>query len=394
MSQTSSDTFNSASAAGAGVHPFLDLAAVNRPYRDELAAAALRVIDSGRYIGGAEVEHLEAELAALLGAPHVVAVSNGLDALRLILRAYKELGELTDGDEVLLPANTYIASVLAVTDAGLRPVLVDADLRTMNLDTRRLEAALTPRTRAVMPVHLYGRVVWDERLAAFARRHDLKVVEDTAQAIGARSPLAGLHGSPWAGALGHAGALSFYPTKNVGALGDAGAVVTHDARLAATVRALANYGSDRRYHNIYAGLNCRMDPLQAALLRVKLRYIHQENAARARRAAAYDAHLSHPAVVRPEVPAEGGHVWHQYVVRVQDGRRERLMEALARQGIGTDIHYAVPPHRQPCYRGRLAHGALPVTERLAAEVLSLPIATGTTEADAAAIARAINGADF
>lgn len=372
-------------------HPFLDLGEVNRPYRDELAAAALRVIDSGRYVGGAEVEAFEADLSRRLAVPHAVAVSNGLDALRLILRAYKELGELADGDEVLVPANTYIASVLAVTDAGLTPVLVDADPHTMNIDTARLEAALTPRTRAVMPVHLYGRVAWDESLAAFVRRHGLRVVEDAAQSIGARHASGGLHGSVWAGALGDAGALSFYPTKNVGALGDAGAVLTHDARLAAAVRALANYGSDRRYHNLYAGLNCRMDPLQAAMLGVKLRHMEAENAARARRAAVYGALIDHPAVTRPEVPADGEHVWHQYVVRVAGGRRDALAAALARQGIGTDVHYAVPPHLQPCYRGRLAHGPLPVAERLADEVLSLPVATGTTEDDAAEIARAING---
>ena len=242
-------------------YPFLDLRAVVEPYADELREAALRVIDSGRYVGGPEVEALESQLSGLLKAPYVVGVSNGLDALRLTLRAWVELGRLKPGDEVIVPANTYIATILAVTDAGLTPVAVEPSIKTMNLDTSRLEAALTQHTRAVIPVHLYGNVVWDSALVDFVRRHDLLVLEDNAQAIGARALTPGLFGSDMAGALGHAGALSFYPTKTIGALGDAGAVVTHDAELARTVRALANYGSDRRYHNIMAGFNCRLDPM-------------------------------------------------------------------------------------------------------------------------------------
>lgn len=372
-------------------YPFLDLGKVNEPYRDELIAAATRVIESGRYVGGPEIEAFEHELGNMLRVPYVVAVSNGLDALRLILRAYVELGMMKPGDEIIVPANTYIASILAITDAGQTPVLVDADYNTLNLDTSLIEQAITNRTRGIMTVHLYGRVAWDNRLADIARRHNLKVIEDTAQAIGARATSTGLYGSDRAGALGDAGAFSFYPTKNIGALGDAGAVATHDKDLAQAVRALANYGSDRRYHNIYAGFNCRMDPIQAAMLRVKLSHTDEENADRFARALAYHRTINHPAVITPTMTqAVIDNVWHQYVIRVTDGKRDEMVRKLADAGVGTDIHYAVPPHLQPCYCNRLRHESLPVTETLAGQIVSLPIATGTSVKDAADIARIIN----
>ena len=216
----------------------------------------------------------------MTGSCHAIGVSNGLDALRLILRAYVVLGAMSEGDEVIVPANTYIASVLAISDAGLKPVLIDVDVSTMNIDTSLIESTITERTKAIMTVHLYGRVAWDNTLVNIARNHGLKVIEDCAQAIGARAVTAGLGGGVHAGALGDAGAFSFYPTKNVGALGDAGAVTTDDTLLASTIRALANYGSDRRYHNIYQGYNCRMDPIQAAMLNVKLAHTDEENADR------------------------------------------------------------------------------------------------------------------
>ena len=252
-------------------YPFLDLAKVNEPYYDELVRAAERVIRSGRYIGGEEVEAFETELSQMLKAPYIIGVSNGLDALRLILRAYIQLGVFKEGDEVIYPANTFIASVLAISDAGLVPVPVDIDERTLDIDTSLIEAAVTERTKAIMPVHLYGNIVWDDTLVAVARRYSLKIIEDSAQALGAYGSQCGLHESSFAGALGDAGAISFYPTKNVGALGDAGAVVTFDGELARVVRTLANYGSDRQYHNIYRGFNCRIDPIQAAMLRVNIR---------------------------------------------------------------------------------------------------------------------------
>lgn len=373
---------------------FLDLAKVNAPYKERLVEAATRVIESGRYIGGHEVEEFERSLGELLDVRYVVGVSNGLDALRLTLRGFVELGRLAAGDGVIVPANTYIASVLAITDAGLRPVLVDPSLETMNLDAEGMRRGLAQGGKAVMPVHLYGRVAWDDEMRGLVEDEGLIVLEDCAQAIGARSTAPGLYGTFKAGGLGHAGALSFYPTKNTGALGDAGAVVTHDEELAGTVRALANYGADRRYHNIYQGFNCRMDPMQGALLRVKLSHVELENADRFARALVYDRTIDREDLVKPLMSrAVTDCVWHQYVVRVADGKRDRMMEALRMRGVETDIHYAVPPHMQPCYRS-LAHGPLTVTERLAGEVLSLPIATGTSLEDAAEIAEIINDIDL
>lgn len=369
------------------LYPFLDLAVCNAPYIDEIRAAAISVIDSGRYIGGVEVQALERELSALTGAPHAVGVSNGLDALRLIFRAYIELGKLHPGDEVIVPANTYIASVLAVTDCGLTPVFVEPDPATLNLDSSLVVEAITPRTRAVLPVHLYGRACWNDTLADVVRRYHLIVVEDNAQAIGAEASTPGLFGSRITGALGHAAAFSFYPTKNIGALGDAGAVTTFDADLASTVRALANYGSDRRYHNIYQGFNCRLDPIQAAMIRVKLRHIDDETDHRRRLAAIYSSEITNPAVTLPESGGGDTPVWHQYVVRVD--HRDAFRSYLLENGVETDIHYAVPPHLQPCY-SRHSSLHLPVTCRLADTVVSLPISRCTTESDARAIASIIN----
>lgn len=369
------------------VYPFLDLATVNAPFMDEIRRAVDRVVTGGRYIGGEEVALLEDNLVRLARAPYAVAVSNGLDALRLILRAYIVTGRLHPGDEVIVPANTYIASVLAITDCRLIPVLVEPDAATLNIDSRLIEAAVTPRTRAIMTVHLYGRTAWDPLMADIARRHSLIVIEDNAQAIGAEATCDGLFNSRMTGALGHAGAFSFYPTKNIGAMGDAGAVVTHDRLLADTVRALANYGSDRRYHNIYAGFNCRLDPIQAAVLNVKLPHTADENAYRRTIAAAYQQSITHPEVTRPQWTPGNDHVWHQYVIATP--RRDALRAYLADNGVQTDVHYATPPHMQPCYAS-LPHGPLPVTERLASQVISLPVTRCTSPADASAIADIIN----
>ena len=368
-------------------YPFLDLALVNAPFMDELKAAACEVIERGRYLHSTQTELLEQEIATLCQARHCVSVSNGLDALRLILRAYKEMGLLRDGDEVIVPANTYVASVLAITDNGLVPVLCDPREDTMNLDSSLIEGLLTPRTRAVMPVHLYGTPCWDSTLMQVAQSHDLLIIEDNAQAIGAESAVAGLAGTRITGGLGHVAGISFYPTKNLGALGDGGAVVTNDDALAATVRALANYGSDRRYHNIYKGYNCRLDEIQAAMLRVKLRYLEQENTMRAAVARAYCESIDNPKVTVPVIFEDMKQTWHQFVVRVEG--RDAFRTYLADHGVGTDIHYATPAHWQPCYKD-LAHVPLPVTERLADEVVSLPIATPITPDDARAIAAIIN----
>ena len=361
-------------------YPFLDLGKVNEPYLYELKEAACRVIESGRFIGGEEVDALEQELSTLTHAPYAIGVSNGLDALRLILRGYIELGVMTHGDEVIVPANTYIASVLAVSDAGLTSVPVDIDPVTMNIDTSLIDKTITSRTRAVMPVHLYGRVAWDNTLVETAKKHNLKIIEDNAQALGARASLDG---------------FSFYPTKNVGALGDAGAVLTHDRDLAIAVRALANYGSDRRYHNIYRGFNCRLDPIQAAMLRVKLRHLKEENAERFARALAYNNTIRRDDVILPEITSTVvDNVWHQYVIRVTEGKRALFRERLADKGVATDIHYAVPPHRQPCYADTLGQQSYPVAERLADEIVSLPIGTGTSVRDASDIGHIINSLDL
>ncbi len=373
-------------------YPFLDLGTANESYMAAMREAAMRVINSGRYIGGEEVEAFNREMAAMCDAPHAIGVSNGLDALRLIFEGYKVLGKLSVGDEIIVPANTYIATILAIGHAGLTPVLVDPDQRTMNLSVEGIQRGLSQRTRGIVAVHLFGRVCWDNDIARICRANDLLVIEDAAQAIGARAATEGLFRSRAAGAIGHAGAFSFYPTKNVGALGDAGAVVTHDEVLADAVKALANYGSDRRYHNIYAGFNCRLDPMQAAILNVKLPYVAEENALRRQLAGIYCSMVDNPFVRLPELVP--GHVFHQFVVHTP--RRDDFCRWLDANGVGWDIHYAVPPHMQPCYSGEDAacicrYSALPVTEELARTCISLPITRCTSPQDAREIAGIING---
>lgn len=369
-------------------YPFLDLATVNRPYAAEITEAVTRVANSGRYIGGPEVELFEQELASFAGSRYAVGVSNGLDALRLIFRAYIELGIMSPGDEVIVPANTYIASVLAVTDNALVPVFAEPDPRTMNLDTSRLDEYLTPRTRAVMPVHLYGRTCFDSKLVDFAQANNLKIVEDNAQAIGATATIPGLGGSNMTGALGHAGAFSFYPTKNVGAIGDAGAVTTDDEDLASAIAALRNYGSDRQYHNIYAGLNCRLDPIQAAVVALKLPYTDHENSLRRDVARVYETKISNPAIIKPLFSDDSTSVWHQYVVQVND--RDNFRSYLANAGVETAIHYPASPFDQPCYVGKYGYIDRPIARRLAQTVVSLPVSRCTSESDALEIADIIN----
>lgn len=359
---------------------FVDLQAATSPLREELLEACATVIDSGRFLHGEQTEAFERELAASCGSHRAVAVSNGLDALRLTLRAWVKLGRLKPGQEVIVAANTYIASVLAITDAGLTPRLVEPDARTFLLDPARVEKAITPRTGAIMAVHLYGQACDFRSLGDIARGHGLLLLEDNAQAIGATRD------GKTTGSMGHAAAFSFYPTKNVGALGDAGAVTTDDAQLADAVKALANYGSDRRYHNIYAGFNCRMDEIQAAMLRVKLRHMNWETSRRRAAASAYVSTLNNPLVTLPYVAPGASHVWHQYVITTPG--RDELRDYLTAHGVATDIHYAVPPHLQPCYAG-IFEGEWPLTERLADTMVSLPIAN-ITPGQATHIATLIN----
>lgn len=370
-------------------YPFARLGDVNAPYRDRMVQAMTDVVDSGQYIGGEALETFEQQLADFCQAPYAIGLTNGLDALRLMLRAAIELGMLGPGDEVIVPANTYVATILAISHNDLKPVLVEPDIDTLNLDTRLIDHAITPRTRAIMLVHLYGRTSWDQNIVDAARRHNLLVFEDNAQAIGACALDAkGLYGSQMTGALGIAGAFSFYPTKNIGALGDAGAVVTHDAELAQAVRALRNYGSLRQYDNLYQGFNCRLDPVKAAALSVKLPYADYENDQRRQRADLYNQHIVNPFVSKPLWTANADHVWHQYVVRVNN--RQQFRDFLLAHGVETAVHYPTPPHRQPCYVAELGDLHLPVTEKICQTVVSLPITRSTSLVDIQAIANIIN----
>lgn len=363
-------------------YPFLDLGKVNSVYASRLKDAAARVIDSGRYIGGAEVEALECDMAALCGAEYAVATGNGLDALRLILLGYIELGRMALGDEVIVPANTYIASFLAISQAGLVPVPVEPDATTHCIDANAVSKAITPRTRAIMTVHLYGRIAFDSELAEIAENHNLLLIEDAAQAIGAS-----LDGRK-AGSIGNAAGFSFYPTKNIGALGDGGCITTSDRELAEVVASLRNYGVDEPYHNRYCGINSRLDPIQAAMIRVKLPDVDVENDGRRLLAATYLDSIRHRDIRLPD-PGPGRHVYHQFVVCVDD--RDRFRAYMAENGVETAVHYPVAPHRQRCYADRYAALSLPVAEKLARSVVSLPISPAcTTVDDARAISDIIN----
>jgi len=350
---------------------FLDLKEVNYQYKDALKKVASEVIDSGWYLLGERVKQFEFDLSEYIGAKHAVGVGNGLDALRLILRAYIELGVMCEGDEVIVPANTYIATILAITDNKLKPVFVEPDINTYNLDISKVDAAITQRTKAIMLVHLYGRVCWSEGLEYIASKYNLKIIEDNAQAIGAS----------WrgikTGALGDAAGFSFYPGKNLGALGDAGAVTTKDEILAKTIRTIANYGSEEKYFNRYRGLNSRMDEIQAAFLSVKLNYLDEENNKRRRNAELYNIQIINKDLILPETPKDAlEHVWHLYVIRSKN--RLEMYEKLTENGIQAQIHYPTPPHKQKAYRS-YNHLILPITELIHSEVCSLPISSIMTK---------------
>jgi dTDP-4-amino-4,6-dideoxygalactose transaminase len=357
--------------------PFLDLRAAYLELKPEFDAAYRRVMDSGWYLLGKELEAFEAEFAAYLGAKYCVGVGNGLDALHLILRGYA----IGVGDEVIVPSNTYIATWLAVSYAGAIPVPVEPDPATYNLDPRRVEAAITSRTRAIMPVHLYGQPADMDPIMELAERRGLKVIEDNAQAQGA------LYKGRRTGALGHAAGNSFYPGKNFGAFSDAGAVTTNDAALAERIRSLRNYGSRQKYFNEYKGINSRLDELQAAFLRVKLGKLDEWNDRRRALAARYRVALAGvPGLVLPFVPEWAEPVWHLFVVR--HANRDGLQQALTEAGIGTLIHYPVPPHLSGAYAdGNWRPGAFPVAEALATSVLSLPMGPHLREDQADQVVR-------
>ena len=389
---------------------YLPLKRINARYDAEIREAISQVLDSGWYLKGEATRRFEQHYADYIGTAHCIGCANGLDALRLILRAYIEMGQLHEGDEVIVPANTFIATILAITECHLKPVLVEPRLDTLQIDDRLIEQAITERTKAVMIVHLYGRCAYTENIAAICRQHHLQLIEDNAQAHGCRPPQAppkegvsdylmrgddsashvtkhpllrrGL-GRP-TGSLGHAAAHSFYPGKNLGAMGDGGVVTTNDAQLAETVRALGNYGSHQKYVHDYQGYNSRLDELQAAVLDVKLRHLDADNARRQQIAAEYINKVKNPAIVLP-TPSES--VYH--IFPVMSARRDELQAYLKDNGIETLIHYPIPPHRQACYR-EWSTLCLPVTEQISAQELSIPCHQAMTDEEVEAVVTALN----
>jgi dTDP-4-amino-4,6-dideoxygalactose transaminase len=365
---------------------FLDLKKINLLYKNKLVEAFLRVLNSGWYILGEEVKNFEKEFASYCGVKHCIGVGSGLDALTLILRAYKELGIMKDADEVIVPANTYIASILAISENGLIPVFVEPDVNTYLIDPSRLEEKITEKTRAIMVVHLYGQTCEMDEIWKIAKKYNLKVIEDSAQAHGA------YYGDRRAGSLGDASGFSFFPSKNLGTLGDGGAITTNDDNLAEVIRVLRNYGSHKKYENLYKGVNSRLDELQAAFLRIKLSRLDEENQKRREIAKFYVENINNPEIVLPlgrdiDVLSYRRHVWHLFVVRTK--RRDELQEYLRKKGIETLIHYPVPPHKQKAYR-EYNHLSLPVTEGLSKEVLSLPIYPGLSQEEIEFIVEAMN----
>jgi dTDP-4-amino-4,6-dideoxygalactose transaminase len=344
--------------------PFLDLKGINTQHRAELIEACTRVIDSGWYIQGNECKEFDKEFAEYCGTKHAIGVANGLDALILILRAYKVMGVLSDGDEVIVPSNTYIASILAISQNNLVPILVEPNINTYLIDPTKIEEKITSKTKAILPVHLYGQTCEMDAINAIAKKYNLKVIEDSAQSHGA------YFGDKRCGNLGDASGFSFYPGKNLGALGDGGAVTTNDDELAQVIRALGNYGSHKKYENLYQGLNSRLDEMQAAMLRVKLRYLNDEVIKRRKIAAYYLENIINDKLILPTLREKENHVWHLFVIRTQN--RNELQKYLSNNGVQTLIHYPIPPHKQSAYHG-WNEQSYPISEKIHNEVLSLPI---------------------
>lgn len=361
--------------------PFLDLKKINAIYQQELKDACSRVIDSGWYIMGKELEAFETEFANYCGTKYAIGVANGLDALTLTLRAWKQLGKIKEGDEVIVPANTYIASILAITENGLTPILVEPNEDTYNLCPLKTKAAITSKTKVILPVHLYGLISPMPELMAIADEYKLLVLEDCAQSHGAQ-----INGKK-CGAWGHAAGFSFYPGKNLGALGDAGAVTTNDPELAGTLKALRNYGSHKKYQNDIQGVNSRLDEIQAAMLRVKLDYLDSETIQRRAFANKYLKGIVNPVVKLPKWENDEEHVFHLFVI--QTDKREKLQEHLVSNGIQCLIHYPIPPHKQKAYKC-FSHYKLPITENIHNTVLSLPISPQIALSDIEKIIAVVN----
>ncbi|MFC6098070.1 DegT/DnrJ/EryC1/StrS family aminotransferase [Flavobacterium qiangtangense] len=361
---------------------FLDLQKINLAYQAEIEERMLKTFRSGWYLLGQEVKQFEDNLATYIGSRNAIGVANGLDALRLILRGYIELGVMSKGDEIIVPANTYIASILAISDNGLVPVLVEPEMDHYNIDITKIKEKITEKTKGILIVHLYGKVVFSNALSDLAKENNLKIIEDNAQAIGAK------FNDKRTGTLGDAAGFSFYPGKNLGALGDAGGITTNDDVLAKTIRALANYGSNQKYVNIYQGLNSRLDEIQAAVLDVKLKYIDAENSRRQAIAERYTTEINTSDIVLPQLPSERNeHVWHLFVIRTKD--RERLQHFLSENGVQTLIHYPIPPHKQEAYK-EMNSLSFPITEQIHEEVLSLPISPVMSDEEVSKVIETMN----
>src|SRR5690554_1333556 len=360
---------------------FLDIQKITELYSSEIHSAASRVIDSGWYLLGGEVIAFEEECAGYIGTSHCIGVANGLDALRIILRAYIELGVMNEGDEIMVPANTFIASIIAITDNRLKPVFVEPDINTYQIDDKKIEAALTSKTKGIMIVHLYGQCAYTEKIGQICKMHNLKLIEDNAQAVGCR------FNNQVTGSIGDAAGHSFYPGKNLGALGDGGAVTTNDTILAETVRSLANYGSKVKYIFEHQGYNSRLDEIQAAFLRVKLKGLNKDNERRKEVAKFYINNITHPEVILPNVNDWDTHVFHLFVIR--SSRRDILLKHLTENGVQALIHYPVPPHKQKAY-DYMNHEVFPITEKIHDEVISLPISQVITDEEASIVVDVVN----
>lgn len=360
---------------------FLDLQKVTAKYAGEIHEVVTRVVDSGWYLQGKENEKFEADYARYIGTRYAVGCANGLDALIWIFRAYIEMGVMKPGDEVIVPANTYIASILAITENGLKPVLVEPSIETYQIDDRLIEEAVTERTKAILIVHLYGQCAYTERIGEFCRKYNLKLVEDNAQAHGCK------FNGKRTGSLGDAAGHSFYPGKNLGAFGDGGAVTTDDEKLAQVVRALANYGSQKKYVFKYRGRNSRLDEIQAAVLDVKLRHLDEDVAVRKEVAKYYIGHITNPAIIIPVIKDWDAHVFHIFTIRTK--KRDELQKYLTDNGVQTIIHYPIPPHKQECYK-EWNDLSFPITEQIHDEELSLPMSPVLTEEEVKTVVKVIN----
>ena len=364
--------------------PFLSLKDVTALHGADINEAVTRVVNGGWYLQGKENETFEANYAQFIGSKYCIGCANGLDALIWIFRAYIEMGVMQPGDEVIVPANTYIATILAITENGLKPILVEPKLNTLEIDDELIEAAITPKTKALAIVHLYGRNAYTEKIGALCKKYNLKLVEDNAQAHGCKHIDGRVTGS-----IGDAAGHSFYPGKNLGALGDGGAVTTNDPELAAAVRALANYGSQKKYVFKYTGRNSRLDEIQAAVLDVKLKYLVEDNAHRKEVAHLYYEGIKNPLVSLPDLLPDEQNAYHLFPILVAEGKRDALHDYLEQKGVGTVIHYPIAPHKQECYKEWNAM-RLPITEQIANEELSLPIGPAITKEEALEVVRLIN----